>query len=223
MRAATKAASIAQTGPPAPCPPRPGAKRPRSPNGLSGAGRCGFARGERARAPAEVANTRGVDHHDPPSARPSRLVPSQTPLGEALREAKRGRRGRARGPPARVRPLRVRARRDPRDARNGPCEPHEAGALERDDRHRDHPSKDKRQLAGLRLAATKWRGAPVEVVNLPSPEEALRLEARLETKRPRVIADIHEAIRKLEDIAHRVERKREEIRRAPRRDDGLGA
>ena len=71
-----------------------------------------------------------------------------------------------------------------------------------------HPSARERQLAGLRLAATKWPGAPVEVVNLPSREEALRYEARL---KPRVIEDMHEEIRQLEKIAQRVARKAEQI------------
>ena len=85
-----------------------------------------------------------------------------------------------------------------------------------------HPSARERQLAGLRLAATKWPGAPVEVVDLPPPGEAQLLD----DKRPRVIEDIHEAIRALHEIAQRVERKREEIHRATgidtrrRRDDG---
>ena len=85
-----------------------------------------------------------------------------------------------------------------------------------------HPSKNERQLAGLRLAASKWGGAPVEVVDLPPPGEAQLLD----DKRPRVIEDIHEAIRELAEIARRVERKREEIHRATgtdtrrRRDNG---
>ena len=88
-----------------------------------------------------------------------------------------------------------------------------------------HPSARERQLAGLRLAATKWPGAPVEVVDLPPPGEAQLLD----DKRPRVIEDIHEAIRALHEIAQRVERKRKEIHRASgidtrqrRRDDPRG-
>ena len=72
---------------------------------------------------------------------------------------------------------------------------------------RAHPSKHDRQLAGLRLAAVKWGGGPIEVVDLPPPGQAQVPEH----KRPRTIEQLHEALRELAEIGRRIARKTDEM------------